>query len=48
MKFNEVLNNYISILNSSSKEVADISNISESVISRYRSGKRKPKVNSKQ
>ena len=48
MKFNEVLNNYISILNSSSKEVAIKSNISESVISRYRSGKRKPKVNGKQ
>ena len=48
MKFNEVLNNYISILNSSSKEVAIKSNISESVISRYRRGKRKPKVNGKQ
>lgn len=48
MSFKDTLNNYINILNCSSKELSTKSNISEAVISRYRSGERTPKENSEQ
>lgn len=40
MKFNEVLNRYLKELNCSSKKLSTESGLSESVISRYRSGER--------
>ena len=40
--FKDVLNNYLNKLKISSKELSLKSNISESVISRYRSGSRVP------
>lgn len=40
--FKDVLNNYLNELKISSKELSLKSNISESVISRYRSGSRVP------
>lgn len=48
MNFKDILNEYIEKINCSSKELSNISNISESVISRYRSGERTPRENSKQ
>lgn len=48
MSFKDILNEYLEKINCSSKELSNISNISESVISRYRSGERTPKENSKQ
>ena len=48
MNFKDILNEYIEKINCSSKELSNISNISESVISRYRSGERTPKENSEQ
>ena len=48
MTFKEILNFYLKELNCSSKNLSEASKISESVISRYRSGKRTPKENSKQ
>ncbi len=47
MKFNEELNNYITLLNCSSKDLSDISGLSPTLISRYLSGKRSPRKNSK-
>ena len=46
MKFNEILNRYLKELNCSSKKLSTKSGLSESVISRYRSGKRTPNINS--
>ena len=48
MDFKDILNEYIEKINCNSKELSNISNISESVISRYRSGERTPKENSEQ
>ena len=42
MKFDEVLNKYIDLINCSSKDLASSSNLSESIISRYRNGNRIP------
>ena len=42
MLFNEILNNYLKELNCNSKKLSVLSGISESVISRYRSGERTP------
>ena len=46
MSFNEKLNKYLTEFKISSKQLSEISGISESVISRYRSGKRIPKTDS--
>ena len=46
MQFKDILNKYLKETNSTSKELSNISGISESVISRYRSGKRTPSINS--
>ena len=46
MQFKDILNKYLKETNSTSKELSILSNISESVISRYRSGKRIPRENS--
>lgn len=48
MSFKDILNEYLEKINCSSKELSNVSNISESVISRYRSGERTPKENSEQ
>lgn len=48
MKFKEVLNKYLKELDCSSKKLSDESGLSESVISRYRSGERTPLKNSEQ
>ena len=48
MSFKDILNEYLEKINCSSKELSNISNISESVISRYRSGERTPLKNSEQ
>lgn len=48
MNFKDKLNEYLKITNCSSKELSTLSNISETVISRYRNGQRVPKTNSKQ
>ena len=48
MKFENILNEYIEILGCNSKELAHISNISPSLISRYKNGERIPKYNSEQ
>ena len=48
MNFKEVLNKYLKELNCSSKKLSNESGLSESVISRYRSGERTPVKNSKQ
>lgn len=48
MKFKEVLNKYLKELNCSSKKLSNESGLSESVISRYRSGERTPVKNSEQ
>ena len=48
MKFNEVLNAYLKELNCSSKKLSTVSGLSESVISRYRSGERTPAKESEQ
>lgn len=48
MKFNEVLNAYLKELNCSSKKLSTKSGLSESVISRYRSGERTPVRESEQ
>ncbi|MGN0534176.1 MAG: helix-turn-helix domain-containing protein [Eubacterium sp.] len=42
MKFDEKLNNYISQLNCSAKELAEASGLSQAVISRYKNGQRTP------
>ena len=46
MSFKIALNNYIKTLECTSKELADSSNLSPSLISKYRNGDRKPKVDS--
>ena len=48
MNFKEVLNEYLKELNCSSKKLSNESGLSESVISRYRSGERIPLKNSEQ
>ena len=48
MNFKEVLNGYLKELNCSSKKLSNESGLSESVISRYRSGERTPAKNSEQ
>ena len=48
MKFSEVLNKYLKELNCSSKKLSTESGLSESVISRYRSGERTPVKESEQ
>ena len=48
MNFKEVLNKYLKELNCSSKKLSNESELSESVISRYRSGERTPLKNSEQ
>lgn len=48
MNFKEVLNEYLKELNCSSKKLSNKSGLSESVISRYRSGERTPLKNSEQ
>ncbi len=48
MKFSEQLNLYLSDLNCTSKKLSEVSGISESVISRYRSGERTPSMDSTQ
>ena len=45
MTFKDALNSYLKEINSSSKKLSDVSGISESVISRYRSGDRTPNKN---
>lgn len=46
MTFSEQLNEYLSILNCNAKELSQISGLSNSVISRYRSGERVPRPES--
>ena len=48
MTFKNKLNEYLNNINCSSKELSIKSNVSESVISRYRNGDRTPKIDSKQ
>lgn len=48
MTFKNRLNEYLNKINCSSKELSIKSNVSESVISRYRNGDRTPKIDSKQ
>ena len=48
MTFKNKLNEYLNKINCSSKELSIKSNVSESVISRYRNGDRTPKIDSKQ
>ena len=48
MKFNDVLNMYLESLNCTSKKLSKESGLSQSVISRYRSGERTPTKNSNQ
>ena len=42
MKFNEILTKYIKLVNCTSKELAQETNLSESIISRYKNGSRIP------
>lgn len=44
MKFSEKLNHYIALVHCSSKELAQASRLSESIISRYRKGNRLPSL----
>lgn len=46
MKFCELLEQYIDTLHCSYKELSDLSGISPSVISRYKTGEREPSLNS--
>ncbi len=48
MNFKDVLNKYLQELNCSQKKLSEVSNLSETVISRYRSGDRTPIKNSEQ
>ena len=48
MNFQDTLNNYFEILNCSSKDLADNSELDPSLISKYRNGQRTPKVDSEQ
>ena len=42
MKFNDVLNKYLNLIGCSSKDLAQVSQLSESIISRYNTGGRIP------
>ena len=42
MKFNEIFNKYINLINCTSKDISNLSNLSESIISRYKNGTRIP------
>ena len=46
MEFNEYLNNYIEIIHCTGRELAEASSLSATVISRYRTGERKPNIDS--
>ena len=46
MKFSDLLNKYLEEFNCSSKRLSELTNISPSVISRYRSGQRTPEADS--
>ena len=46
MKFSEQLNEYIETIECTAKELCDISGLSASSISRYRSGERVPEIES--
>lgn len=48
MEFCKKLNEYLVLLECSSKELSEESGLSESVISRYRNGERTPLENSEQ
>jgi transcriptional regulator with XRE-family HTH domain len=48
MEFSELLNYYMTLLNCTAKELSEYSNLSPQVISRYRSGNRKPAKESPQ
>ncbi|MBQ8261954.1 MAG: helix-turn-helix transcriptional regulator [Lachnospiraceae bacterium] len=48
MTFSEQINSYMSELNCTTKELADMSGLSASVLSRYRSGSRVPTIDSEQ
>ena len=48
MTFCEQLNKYIEQLDCSSQELANVSGLSSTVISRYRNGDRTPRIKSKQ
>ena len=48
MEFRETLDNYLKTLHCTSKELAVCADMSEAVISRYRSGERTPKADSEQ
>lgn len=48
LNFNDELNSIIELLDCTAKEISNISNISQSVISRYKNGERIPKANSTQ
>jgi len=48
MTFSEQLNAYISELNCTAKELTDVSGLSASVLSRYRTGSRVPTTDSEQ
>ena len=42
MKFNEIFNKYINLINCTSKDISNLSKLSESIISRYKNGTRIP------
>ena len=42
MKFNEIFNKYINLINCTSKDISNLSKLSESIISRYKNGTRVP------
>ena len=46
MTFSEQLNEYISKLGCTAKDLADASGLSAAVLSRYRTGSRVPEINS--
>ena len=46
MTFKDLLNDYLKEFNCKSKKISELTNISPSVISRYRSGQRRPEINS--
>lgn len=46
MKFSELLNEYMNVLNCTGKELSVLSGVSSSVISRYRNGEREPSLES--
>ena len=46
MTFKDLLNEYLKEFNCNSKRLSELTNISPSVISRYRSGQRRPEINS--